>query len=69
MPIQYKIDVLNSLNEAGYTTYRIRKEKLIGEAALMNLRNGEMISMKTLETICRLLHKQPGDVLVYTEES
>lgn len=31
MAIRYKIDVLNALKEAGYSTYKLRKEKILGE--------------------------------------
>lgn len=67
MSIRYKVNILDSLKDAGYNTYRIRKEGLIGEAALMNLRKGEMVSMKTIDTLCRLLNCQPGDILLYDE--
>lgn len=31
MPIKYKIDVLEALKAAGYTTYKLRQEKILGE--------------------------------------
>ena len=65
MPIQYKIDVLAALREKGYTQNRIREEKLIGQSYLTQIRHGELVSWKTLETICRLLECQPGDLLEY----
>ena len=37
MPIRYKIDVLLKLKEAGYSSTRIRKEKLIGQSYLQQL--------------------------------
>lgn len=68
MPLVYKINVLESLKQAGYTTYRIRNEKLIAEASLQKLRKGEMIGIINLETICRLLNCQPGDILQFVQE-
>lgn len=68
MPLAYKINVLEALKQAGYTTYRLRNEKLIAEASLQKLRNGEMIGIINLETICKLLNLQPGDILQYTAE-
>lgn len=67
MPMRYKVDVLAALKAAGYNTNRIRKEKIIGEAALQHLRNREKISWETIETLCRLLSCQPGDLLEYDE--
>lgn len=68
MPIVYKIDVLAALRAAGYTQNRIRNEKLIGQSYLTQLRHGELVSWKTIETICQLLNCQPGDILEYKEE-
>ena len=34
----YKIDVLESLKEAGYTTTRLRREKLLNESAIQYIR-------------------------------
>ena len=67
MPLTYKIDVLDALKQNGYSTYRIRKEKLLGESTLQKLRQGLPVSWENIETICRLLHGQPGDMLEYAE--
>lgn len=69
MPIKYKVDVISKLKEAGYNTGTIRKEKIMGEAMLQKLRDGQMVSWATLETICRLLNCQPGDLIEYTQVS
>ena len=49
--------------DAGYNTYRLRKEKLLSESSIQFLRNGQMVSIKSLECICRLLKLQPGDII------
>ena len=67
MPLTYNIDVLEALKHNGYSTYRIRKEKLIGESTLQKLRQGLPVSWENIETICRLLHCQPGDIIRYEE--
>ena len=56
--LKYKIDILESLKEKGYTSYKIRKEKLIGESQLQKIRTGEIASKETLNTICKLLYTQ-----------
>ena len=61
--IKYKMDVLAALKSAGYSTYRIRKEKLLHEMTLQRLRAGELVSWSVLDDICRLLNVQPGDVI------
>ena len=67
MPIKYKIDVLTALKEAGYTTYKIRKEKIFGEATLQKIRNGELVSWENISTLCNILKCQPGDIVEYEE--
>ena len=61
--IKYKIDILEELSKRGYNTGRIRKEKLIGEATLTQIRKGAPVNMKTLNDICIMLRLHPGDVL------
>lgn len=63
--LKYRIDVLAALKNTGYTSYKIRKDKLIGEAQLTKIRRGEIASKETLNTICKLLNCQPGDILMY----
>lgn len=65
MPIKYKIDVLEALKAAGYSTYKLRKDKLIGEATIQRLRGGEPVSWENIATLCALLDCQPGDLLEY----
>lgn len=68
MPIRYTKDILAALKDAGYTTYRLRNEKIIGEQAIQKVRNGELASWAVLSKVCELLHCQPGDLLEYAEE-
>ena len=65
MPVKYKIDVLAALKEKGYTTNRIRKEKLIGEATMQRLRHKQSVSYDVLGKLCDLLGCQPSDILEY----
>lgn len=68
MDIRFKIDVLQALKEKGYTSYRLRKEKIMGEATIQQLRNGEIVSWENLSRICGLLQCQPGDLLEYVPQ-
>lgn len=68
MPIVYKIDILAKLKEAGYNTGKIRKEKIMGEAMLQKIRDGQMVSWATMETLCELLDCQPADLIEYVKE-
>ena len=68
--LRYKMNVLATLKEAGYTTGRIRSEKIMGEQMLQKIRKGdEMPSWGTIEILCRLLNCQPGDIVEYVPET
>lgn len=68
MPIKYKIDVLKALKEAGYTSTRIRKEKIIGEATMQRLRHKQSVSFEVLAKLCQLLNCNIGDILEYEKD-
>ena len=68
MPIRYKIDVVAELKAKGYSSYRIRKEKILSESTLQKFRDNKQISWDNIETICKLLKLQPGDIMEYIED-
>ena len=68
MAIRYKVDVLAELKKKGYTSTKIREDKLIGQSYLQQLRHGELVSWKTLDTICSLLECQPGDLVEFVRK-
>lgn len=68
MPIKYKIDVLAALKAAGYSTYKLRKEKILAESTLQQFRNGDIVSNENLSRVCELLRCQPGDILEYAPD-
>ena len=65
MSFQYKVNVMDKLKEKGYSSTRLRKEKLLGESYMSQLRRGDMVSWAALDTICTLLDCQPGDLLCH----
>lgn len=69
MAFVYKTDVIAALKEAGYTSYKIRQEGIINQAALQKLRDGKMIAWEQLNTICNLLRCQPGDLIEHVPDS
>lgn len=68
MPLQFKIDVVAALKEKGYTTYKIRNEKILSESTVQKLRAGKGVSWENIETLCRLLECQPADLMEYVPE-
>lgn len=69
MPIKYKEDILAMLKSCGYSTHQLRKQKILPESTIQRLRDGKMISLESLSTICKLCHVQPGDVLLYESDN
>lgn len=54
------------LDEKGFTTYYLRKNKIIGQQTYYNLKNGNgKLGNETLESLCELLNCQPGDIMEY----
>lgn len=68
MAIRYRIDVIKALKDAGYSSYRIRQEKTFGQSILTAFRKGEAITWVTLDSLCKILQCQPGDILEYVED-
>ncbi len=68
MPIRYKINILEALKAKGFTTYRIRKEKIFSESTLQKFRNNESVSLDNIATVCKLLECQPGDIMEYVKD-
>ncbi|MGI6201262.1 MAG: helix-turn-helix domain-containing protein [Christensenellales bacterium] len=68
MPIKY--DKLFALLRAkGWTTYKIRQERLIGQGTLTAMRSGTGgLSHDTIERLCRALNCQPGDIMEYVPD-
>ena len=67
MAIRYKVDVLAVLKENGYNTTRLRKEKLLAESTIQQLRENKIVSWTNIERLCKLLECQVGDIVEYVE--
>ena len=64
--IRYKIDVLKALKNAGYTSYIISQQKLLGGSTLDKLRhNNTNLSMDNINRLCALLNCDIGDIFEY----
>lgn len=68
MSVKYKINVLATLKDSGYTTYKLRRDKLLGESVIQQLREGALVSWPNMGRLCHLLNCQPGDILEYEED-
>lgn len=68
MPIQYKIDVLKEMKDKGYSSARLRKDKIIGEATIQRLRSKQSVSFEVLAKICVILDCNIGDILTFIKD-
>ena len=68
MPIVYD-KLLQKLKDEGFTSYRIRKEKLLGQATLTAIKNGTGgLDHRSISRLCAALHCQPGDLMEYVPD-
>lgn len=63
--LKYKFNVLLELKQKGYTTTKLRKEKILGEKTIQKLRHNEYVSMDTLDLLCGLLGCNISDIIEY----
>lgn len=66
--IIYK-DILKKLNNAGYNTNRLRKERLLSESTIQGIREGKPLTAKTIDTVCLLLNCQPNNIMQVVREA
>ena len=60
--------LLMMLDQKGITTYKIRKDKIISESTLQNIRQDKGISTDAIGRLCEVLKCQPGDIIEYKED-
>jgi len=66
--IKYKINIMDALKNKGYTSYKLRKDKIFGEATMTKFRNNLHINFDNLNILCRLLDCQPGEIIEYVPD-
>ena len=68
MPLQFKVDILETLKEKGYSSYTLRKENILSESTIQKLREGKGLAWDNIERLCMLLDCQPGDLIEYVKD-
>ena len=63
--LRFKVDVLPMLKSAGYPSTRLRDERIFGGATINKMRHRQIVSMNELHRICRMLDKQPGELIEF----
>lgn len=67
MPIRFD-KLFELMHEKGLTTYKIRKNRIISEGTLQNLRENSAVSTESIAALCAALDCQPGDIMEYVPE-
>lgn len=62
----YKL--LDLLNRKGVSKEELRKKTNISSSTMAKISKNEYVSLKVIESICRELDCQPGDVMEYIPE-
>ena len=66
--IEYKIDIIQELKNAGINTTVAKSSGVFGQATMKKFREGDTsISLDNLNRLCCILKKQPGDIISYNE--
>ncbi len=66
--IQYKIEVIKCLSDKANSSYRLKNDKIFGNATIQNFRENKVCYGDALNKLCFLLDCQPGDILEYIPE-
>ena len=61
--------MLDLLKKKDITSYDIRKNNIIGQATFGKIKNNGNIDMRTINTMCKLLDCQPGDLMEYVPDN
>lgn len=68
MSISYD-KLLSLFNEKGISSYTItKKDKIIGQATWKKIHENGHIDTRTIESLCKYLNCQPGDILKYVPD-
>ena len=62
------LNIMQLLKDCGYNSKVILDENLIGQASVQKMRTGKMVGIITLDRICRLTGRQPGDLIEYVKD-
>lgn len=66
--LQYKIDIIEALNDVGINTTRAKNTGIFGQETMKKFRNGDTsISLDNLNRLCAVLEMQPRDIIKYVE--
>lgn len=67
--LKYRINIIAEMKKAGYSTVRIRRERIVGESTLQKMRSGDTsINLESLGVICNILQCQLSDLVEWVPD-
>lgn len=67
--LRFKVDPMILLKDKGFSSHKLRVEKVFGEATMTKMRHRCIVSMNEFERLCSLLDAQPGELIEYVPDS
>ncbi len=61
-------DILEKLSKSGYSTTRIRRERILSESTLTKLRHDVPVHLETLDFICSLTGLDISDLVSHKKD-
>ena len=68
MAIKVNLDVLMAQKKKGLTELAKEVESTLANLAILKNNKAKAVRFSTLESICKALDCQPGDILIYEDE-
>lgn len=65
--LKWRVNILDELRTAGFYPRKMRLERLFGESTIQKMRHQQLVSWAEFDRLCRVLKKQPGDLIEYVE--
>ena len=62
------IDILAMLASCGFTSYELRKQKILSESSIQRLRKGGLPSWKELDFICKTLNYDISEIVEFVDD-
>ena len=62
------LNMLELLGGLGFTSYKLRKEKIFSESSIQKLRNGGLPSWKELDFICKITMLDISDLIEFIDD-
>lgn len=60
------VDILKMLKDAGYSSYKLQKERIFGQSTIQKFRDkNKLPSWAELNKLCLLLNCNPDDIIVF----